>query len=199
MVINDSDNGWESIALTFVAARSNIGCDVIRRWAKALPPGGEILDIGCGSGIPIASALREEGFTVFGIDASQTLVSMFRQQFGDAYAACETVENSSFFGRSFDGAVAIGLMFLLSEHEQRKLINKVGTALRSGGLFLFSAPRQKCEWSDMQTGQRSVSLGEAEYVHWLAEAGMQVINTCIDEGENHYFEAKHCSARTASN
>lgn len=190
------NDGWESVALEFAAVRSDTGRDVVRRWANDLPSGGEVLDIGCGSGYPISSTLVDEGLTVFGIDASPTLVSMFRQRFGGAHIACETVQNSTFFDRTFDGILAIGLMFLLAEDDQGKLINKVGDALRPGGRFLFSAPHQRCEWADVLTGQHSVSLGKAEYDSMLAGAGMQLISTCIDEGSNHYFEAARRPACT---
>jgi 2-polyprenyl-3-methyl-5-hydroxy-6-metoxy-1,4-benzoquinol methylase len=196
VVINNQDNGWEHIASTFAAVRSDTGRDVIRRWASALPPGGEVLDVGCGSGFPVSSTLAEEGLTVFGIDASPTLASMFARRFGDAHAACETVQDSTFFGRTFDGLVAIGLMFLLSEDDQRKLINKVAEALEPGGRFLFTAPHQKCEWEDVLTGQRSVSLDKAHYERLLDGTGLQLNNTCTDEGDNHYFDAVRRSART---
>ena len=87
-------------------------------------------------------------------------------------------------------------MLLLSEDDQRKLINKVAEALGPGGRFLFTAPHQKCEWKDVLTGQRSVSLGKAQYERLLDEAGMHLNNTCMDEGGNHYFGAVRRSART---
>ncbi|HMI63810.1 MAG TPA: class I SAM-dependent methyltransferase, partial [Puia sp.] len=46
--------------------------------------------------------------------------------------ACESVERSSFFNRSFDGVIAVGLMFLLSEETQRTLIPKMAAALNPG-------------------------------------------------------------------
>jgi hypothetical protein len=39
------------------------------------------------------------------------------------------------------------------------------------------------------TGRRSVSLGKTDYAQLLAAAGMQLIGTCMDEGDNHYIEA----------
>ncbi|WP_020653010.1 class I SAM-dependent methyltransferase [Massilia niastensis] len=187
---DDPSGGWEAIAAEFLAARSDIGSGVVRRWATHLPPGADVVDIGCGSGAPISLALVEEGFTVFGIDASPTLLSAFRRRFPEAPAACEAVQGSTFFGRKFDGAVAVGLMFLLAEDDQRKLIDSVGTALKPGGRFLFSAPRAPCAWKDLQTGRPSRSLGEATYRRLLAGAGMRLMNSYVDEGDNHYVDAR---------
>lgn len=180
---------WEAIAEEFVAARSDIGSDVIRQWAQVLKPGSEVLDIGCGSGVPVSQALVDAGLAVSGIDASPTLLAMFSRRFPGAPAACETVQGSNFFGQKFDGVVAVGLLFLLSEGDQRELIEKVGQALRPGGRFLFSAPRGRCEWNDLQTGQPSLSLGAVEYERQLASAGMHLEKIHVDDGGNHYFDA----------
>lgn len=195
----DQSNGWEAAAERFIAARSNIGVGTVRQWARALPCGGSIVDIGCGSGVPLSAALLADNFRVSGIDASPTLVATFRRHFPDAEVACEPAERSTFFGRSFDGAIAIGLLFLLSARDQRKLIRRVGAALKPSGRFLFSAPRQACAWSDITTGRPSLSLGAEEYAHAIAQAGMVIVNDYFDEGENYYYEAvKLTAAVTAS-
>jgi SAM-dependent methyltransferase len=186
---DDPSGGWEAIAADFLAARSGIGSAVVKQWAASLRPGGVVVDIGCGSGTPVSATLAEQGCTVFGIDVSPTLLSAFRRRFPDAQTACEAAQDSDFFGRTFDGAIAVGLMFLLCADDQRKLIGKVGLALKPGGRFLFSAPRHPCEWNDLQTGRPSQSLGEAAYQCLLADAGMRLLHIDVDEGGSHYFDA----------
>jgi len=102
---------------------------------------------------------------------------------------CEPVEESTFFDRTFDGVVAVGLVFLLSEPAQRALIRRVASALRPQGQFLFTAPVQKVSWADTLTGRRSLSLGAEAYAEALAEVGLTVITMDEDEGGNHYYVA----------
>ena len=67
---------------------------------------------------PIAQALIEDGFTLYGVDASAAMVNAFRNRFPQVQVACEPVERSRFFSRTFDGVVAWGLMFLLPAESQ---------------------------------------------------------------------------------
>ncbi|WP_245653436.1 class I SAM-dependent methyltransferase [Sphingomonas pituitosa] len=185
----DASAGWDAIADRFMAVRSPAGADMVLRWSRCLPPGGTILDLGCGSGVPMATALAARGFVLFGVDASPRLLAAFRQNLPGALAACEPAERSSLFGRRFDGVLAIGLLFLLPETAQTELIARVGLALIDGGRFLFSAPHAPCAWRDTLTGRESRSLGEERYAALIAGAGMQVVATFLDEGGNHYFDA----------
>lgn len=187
--MNDPSHGWEAVADRFAAIRSDVGTDVVRRWAEDLPPGGSVVDIGCGSGRPIAVALADAGFAVSGIDPSPTLLAAFRRTLPGAPAACETAEDSGYFGRRFEGAVAVGLLFLLPPDRQAAVIGRVAQALRPGGRFLFSAPRIACRWTDTLTGRPSQSLGEAEYRVLLDAAGLRLTHGYDDSGGNHYFAA----------
>ncbi len=185
----DQTNGYESAAEDFITIRSksNIGVTTVRDWAKSIPRGGDILDIGCGHGVPIAKALIDDGFNVYGIDASPTMIATFRTRFPSASAECSAIENSQFFEQRFDGILACGLMFLLKPDIQAALIHKVALALRPSGQFLFSAPKQICEWQDTLTGQKSISLGSDAYRKLVTSHGMALVGEAEDEGKNHYY------------
>lgn len=187
----DRSNGYEALAAEFIARRdrSSIGAATVRRWAKSLPPNAAVLDLGCGSGEPISTALITAGIAVSGVDASPTLVAAFRRRFPQAEVACEAAEDSSYFGRSFDGVVAVGLIFLLSAEAQEKLIRRVARALKPGGRFLFTAPIQTYTWTDILTGRQSISLGEQKYKLSLSEAGLHEVGEYEDEGGSHYYDA----------
>ncbi len=184
-------NGYEKVATEFIRHRegSNIGAAVVRAWARSLPGGGAVLDLGCGAGVPVAEALIEDGFLVHGIDASPTLAAEFRRRFPRAPVACEAVEHSRFFDRTFDGVIAVGLIFLLSAEVQRATLHKVARALNPGGRFLFTAPAQQCSWTDVLTGRPSHSLGSEEYRAVLSGEGLTLTGEFEDEGENHYYDA----------
>jgi 2-polyprenyl-3-methyl-5-hydroxy-6-metoxy-1,4-benzoquinol methylase len=162
--MRDKSNGYEAIAGSFVCARTpSIGPKVVRAWAKRLDPGASILDIGCGYGVPVSETLLQEGFHVYGVDASESLVAQFGARFPGVMVECNTVEDSRFFDRTFDAIVAWGLFFILAPETQRILMAKVARALNPGGHFLFTSLRGVCSWEDEMTGLTSISLGHAAY------------------------------------
>ena len=196
--MTDRSNGYESVAAEFLAGRGSartrskgIGVEAVRKWARALPRGATVIDLGCGPGFPITDALVSEGLNVYAVDASPSFVEAFRRNLPGIPVACEAVENSTFFDRTFDGVIAWGLIFLLAAEEQRRLIHRTADILVPGGRLLFTscAGYEPLAWNDAMTGLESRSLGAAEYQSQLASVGLSVLREYEDEGENHYFDA----------
>lgn len=186
----DHSAGWEAISDEFMVIRSQVGARLVAEWAKThLPASAAILDIGCGSGVPISKVLVDNGFSVWGVDASPSMISAYRRNLPDMPAVCEAVQDSPFFNRTFIGVVSIGLVFLLDEGDQRKVLTKVANVLEPGGRFLFSAPREVCRWNDRLTGGPSISLGLDAYAAHLSNEGLQLGDCRTDEGGNNYYEA----------
>ncbi len=143
--MTDSANGYEENAAEFMRRRDHfIGPNTVREWAASFPPEAEILELACGHGV-VTQVLVDAGLSVSAVDASPTLLRAFSERFPAIPTECAPAEQSSFFGRSFDGVVAWGLLFLLEVPAQRTILRKVGAALRPGGRFLFTAPLQECD------------------------------------------------------
>jgi SAM-dependent methyltransferase len=154
-----------------------------------MPRGAAVIDLGCGPGFPITEVLVAEGFSVFGVDAAPTFVEAFRRNLPNTPVACEAVQDSMFFDRTFDGVLAWGLIFLLSIEDQRRLIQRMAGQLIPGGRLLFTSPAEPIVWNDAMTGLESRSLGADEYRRHLSAVGLSVTSEYEDEGQNHYFDA----------
>jgi SAM-dependent methyltransferase len=192
--MTDPSNGYENVAAEFLAGRGRapstaIGTRAVRHWARTLPGGATVIDLGCGPGIPITKVLVNEGLNVYGIDASPSFVEAFRRNLPGIPIVCESVENSSFFNRMFDGVLAWGLIFLLLPEAQRFLIQRMADILVPGGRLLFTSPPEPLVWNDAMTGVESRSLGAAEYRSLLSAVDISVNSEYEDEGQNHYYDA----------
>jgi SAM-dependent methyltransferase len=194
----DRSNGYEGIAVEFLARRgrarsTGVGVDEVRKWARKLPGGAVVIDLGCGPGLPITEVLVIEGLDVFGVDPAPSFVEAFRRNLPNTPVACEAVQDSRFFDRTFDGVLAWGLIFLLSAEDQRRLIHRFTGLLVPGGRLLFTSTAEEQVWNDAMTGMESRSLGAREYRRLLADAGFSLTGEYEDVGQNHYFDAVKAS------
>ena len=186
----DRSNGYESISAEFISTRSPIiGVKRVQDWAKTLPRGAAVVDLGCGPGVPITEVLVAEGLSVYGVDAAPSFVQAFQRNLPDTPIACEAIQDLKFFDRTFDGVLAWGFMFVLSPEDQRRLIERIGDILVPGGRLLFTSPAEMGSGTDIMTGREFRSLGAEEYRQRLLAAGLTVAREYKDEGQNHYFDA----------
>jgi SAM-dependent methyltransferase len=190
--MTDRSNGYEGVAAEFLSGRgspqsSGVGAKAVREWARTLPQGATVLDLGCGTGLPITIVLVGEGLNVYGVDAAPSYVEAFRRNLPNIPVACEAVEDSTFFNRTFDGVLSWGLMFLIPSDEQRRLIHRVAKILTPGGRFLFTSPDEPLVWNDAMTGLETRSLGAEEYRKELTAAGFSVIREY--ETDDYYFDS----------
>jgi len=189
--------------MEFIARRGScraagVGVNEVRNWARTLPTGVAVVDLGCGPGFPITEILVVEGLNVFAVDAAPSFVEAFRKNLPDIPVACEAVQDSKFFDRTFDGVLAWGLMFLLSADDQRRLIRKFAEVLVLGGRLLFTSTAKPQVWSDAMTELESCSLGAEEYRRLLSAAGLSLTDEYEDIGENHYFDALKTNENSSS-
>lgn len=187
-----SARAYEAHARAFLEKRdrSTIGVGVIQQWAASLPARCEVLEIACGGGIPVTRALAGAGLRLWAVDSSPTLVAEFQGRFPEVPVDCADALESDYFGRQFGAVVAIGLLFLLSEAEQVRLIQRVAEVLLPRGQFLFTAPVEVGRWADLNTGHDCRSLGRERYEGILREARFRLLRTEVDEGQNHYYEVE---------
>jgi SAM-dependent methyltransferase len=190
----DRSNGYEAISEEFLSRRGNsrstgIGVKEVRKWARTLPRGSSVIDLGCGPGFPITAVLVDEGLHVFGVDAAPSFVAAFQRNLPGTPISCESVLESKLFDRTFDAVLAWGLMFLLRAEDQHRLIRRFAEVLVPGGRLLFTSSAKPAVWNDVMTELESLSLGAERYRELLGAAGISVAEEYEDEGENHYFDA----------
>jgi SAM-dependent methyltransferase len=81
------------------------------RFIAPLPSAASILDLGCGSGSPVAKYMVEHGLHVTGVDTSPTLISLCRQRLPGQEWLVKDMRSLQ-LSRRFDGVLAWDSFFL---------------------------------------------------------------------------------------
>lgn len=146
------------------------------RFAALIPSGGTILDIGCGSGEPIARHLIETGHAVTGIDASDAMIGQCRGRFP---AAKWTVADMRCLalGQRFAGLVAWDSLFHLRPDDQRAMFPILAAHAAPEAALMFTSGPRAGEAIGEYRGQPlfHASLDGAEYRLLLAQNGFKVV------------------------
>lgn len=147
--------------------------DWIERLIRPLPPGGAILDLGCGGGEPIARFLLDRGFAVTGIDLAQSQIDLARTRFprGDWIRADM---RKVALGRRFDAVIAWNSMTWLDHADQALMTTRAADWLEPGGYLLLSAePDNDPTRDDYRTGSPyRADLEAANYSAAIARCGL---------------------------
>jgi SAM-dependent methyltransferase len=100
-----------------------------------LPPGAEVLDLGCGAGVPTTRELAQR-FKVTGVDISARQIALARQNVPDAQFVQADITQLDFAPASFDAVVAFYSIIHVPREEQQKLLQDVASWLHPGGLLV---------------------------------------------------------------
>lgn len=108
------------------------------RFAALLPPGGRVLDLGCGSGVPVARHFLGLGHKVTGIDSAPEMIIRFRANLPEAEAEVADMRTLD-LGRSFDGILAWDSFFHLAADPQRAMFPIFRAHARPGAPLMFTS------------------------------------------------------------
>jgi 2-polyprenyl-3-methyl-5-hydroxy-6-metoxy-1,4-benzoquinol methylase len=109
----------------------------VDRILHRLPPGAKVLDIGCGTGDPIAKHIVQRGYRVIGIDESQEMLRIAKSVVPAAeliHADMVEVE----FGERFAAAIAWDSVFHVERKHHAGIYRKLAALLEINGRLLLS-------------------------------------------------------------
>ncbi|MGL4197734.1 MAG: class I SAM-dependent DNA methyltransferase [Allorhizobium sp.] len=147
-----------------------------------LSPGAPVLDIGCGSGEPIAADLIGRGFVVTGLDVSEPLIRLCRQRFPAHGWHVGDMRDLS-LGRTFQAIVAWHSFFHLTPEAQRAMFPRFASHAESGATLMFtSGPAAGVAVGEFEGEPLyHASLDPDEYRSLLAESGFVVLKHVVED------------------
>jgi SAM-dependent methyltransferase len=151
-----------------------------RRWLDRFldhAPGRRILDIGCGSGRPIAQYLSERRAKLTGVDGAERMVELFKANLPEAKAVLADMRGLALNTR-FDGILAWDSFFHLSPEDQRAMFPVFAAhAAPKAALMFTSGPQESVEIGQVHGEEvYHSSFAPKDYEAMLADSGFRVLN-----------------------
>lgn len=141
-----------------------------------------ILDIGCGTGIPLTRQLAMSGAMVVGLDISSNMIEKARRNVPNASFMIGDIVTTQFESK-FDGVFAWDSLFHIPLERQEEVIRKIIGWLKPNGVFLFTAGGGYGELVSEMYGKPFYysSLSPDQYEKILAEENCRVIIHDLDD------------------
>jgi SAM-dependent methyltransferase len=152
-----------------------------RQWfapfTDLVTEGASLLDLGCGSGEPVARHLIESGYGVTGVDSSPSLIALCRERFPDEEWLVGDMRTFD-LDRRFDGILAWYSFFHLHFSAQRAMFPRFAAHARPGAPLMFTSGPQHGEAIGEWQGEPlyHASLSPEEYRSLLETNGFEVLS-----------------------
>jgi len=154
------------------------------RFAGLLAPGAKVLELGCGSGWPVARYLAGNGLTVTGLDSSPPMIALCRQRLPAQEWIIADMRQAA-LGRSFDAILAWDSFFHLDFDDQRRMFPIFAAHASPGALLMFNAGPKHGEAMGEYRGDPlfHASLAPTEYEDLLDRHGFRIVRHTANDPE----------------
>ena len=154
----------------------------LARFKSVLLPHATILDIGCGTGQPIARHFSEQGHAVTGVDSAPAMIALCRARFPEGEWRVADMRRLA-LGRRFGGLIAWDSFFHLTPEDQRGMFKVFAAHAVPGAALMFTSGPAHGEAIGSFEGEALYhgSLDPGEYRALLAENGFTVIDHVAED------------------
>ncbi|KAK3117815.1 hypothetical protein LTR53_000503 [Teratosphaeriaceae sp. CCFEE 6253] len=114
----------------------------VRKAISLLEPGSRVLDVGCGTGVPVSQMLAEAGMKVTGIDIAPKMVELAKSKVDGDFEVADLLEYQP--QGTFDGIFIIYSQLSLSYADVHAMAFRLAKSLAPGGLMAVGQEAAEC-------------------------------------------------------
>ena len=167
--------GYDTVAIRYATLRSKDSDDVrlLRELIDRLPEGAKLLDVGCGSGVPLTKLLSQH-FDVTGVDFSETQIRLARRLVPQAQFICQDMAELAFPAASFDAICSYYAVIHIPREEHQRLLLNFYRMLKPTGFALLCMGA-----GDLPGDTEEDWFGTRMYwSHYDGETNMKMLRKC---------------------
>ncbi|WP_316808393.1 class I SAM-dependent methyltransferase [Pedobacter agri] len=152
------------------------------RLQSLIPKPSTILDLGCGNGKPIMEYLLQSGFKVVGVDASEKMLHLAKQNFPAETFLLQDMRDLE-LDNKFNAIIAWHSFFHLPAIDQPKMFEIFANYLVPGGMLLFTSGSERGEVWGLNGGENlfHASLDSDDYRLLLQKHQFEIINHTVND------------------
>jgi predicted TPR repeat methyltransferase len=168
--------------------------EFLNSFIAALPKHGKVLDLGCGTGIPIGKKLYSTGLIMTGVDVSDEMVKAYGKNLPGSSVIRMPMTQIN-WKEKFDGIISSYSMLCLPPADFAITSGKIARALKKGGWFLLSLNEGNSSQGGIEIvqGQQMFSTGmsEDEIKNQFEPKGMEIVKMERATGETKEYGVEH--------
>jgi SAM-dependent methyltransferase len=171
--------GYDAVALRYAEWAGQIespALEWLRDLDRRLPDGADVLDLGCGRGVPGTRHVARR-HRVTGVDISAVQIELARHHVPEASFVHADALDLDVASGTLDAVVALYFFGHLPLGDQRELVGRIALWLRDGGLLLatFGAgePGEDVDQDWLGAPMYFASLGGDAYLPLLRDCGFE--------------------------
>lgn len=186
--MTDLENDYDKIAKDFAKMRDDFYLEkkYLDTFISHLRPEASILDVGCGSGHPIASYLIAQGFSLTGVDKSKELLKIAKDNCPKmklVHGDMRTVKIHD----HYDGIIEWWSLFHIPKNDHELMISRFANWLTSNGILEFTTGDHAYESSSDSMLNHELwfySLDPVTYEKYLKQNGLKILLRENDQEEH---------------
>lgn len=156
----------------------------LEKFEGLLSENASILDVGCGTGEPIARYFIEKGYELTGVDYAQAMIRLVKRRFPEQRWHLADMRDLD-LGRKFDGLLGWHSFFHLTREEQRAVLPLFARHLTPGGVMMLTVGPEEGECSGHIAGEDvyHASLSPEEYQTVLDGLDFELMDFVVEDPE----------------